>query len=267
VTLAWTDPPGNPAAGIKLVNDLDLVVTNLATGEVYYGNHLESAATPFSSVVDSNTLPDVVNNVENVFLPVPLGTNYAVTVLGRNITVNAVTLDQTNIVQDYALVIACGDSANTNGIVVTPDPANIPGFGPPVTYVLNTNGIYFNQVSGANAPWLSTNTLSLGTNSTYFTNATLSIGQTNQWHFYVVTNSPSNSSDYTNAAFITFLPQTLAIPREGVFAGSDANSTLPEANIDLFVASGPGAEALTNLDATVIANCISNSAAGGSGTF
>ena len=29
VTLAWTDPPGDPAAAIKLVNSLELVVTNL----------------------------------------------------------------------------------------------------------------------------------------------------------------------------------------------------------------------------------------------
>ena len=28
VTLAWTDPPGNPAAAIKLVNSLELVVSN-----------------------------------------------------------------------------------------------------------------------------------------------------------------------------------------------------------------------------------------------
>ena len=27
VTLAWTDPPGDPVAAIKLVNNLDLVVT------------------------------------------------------------------------------------------------------------------------------------------------------------------------------------------------------------------------------------------------
>ena len=38
LTLAWTDPPGNPAAGIKLVNDLDLIVTNLDSGEVFFGN-------------------------------------------------------------------------------------------------------------------------------------------------------------------------------------------------------------------------------------
>ena len=29
VTVTWTDPPGNPVAGIKLVNNLVLVVTNL----------------------------------------------------------------------------------------------------------------------------------------------------------------------------------------------------------------------------------------------
>ena len=28
VTLVWTDPPGNPAAGIALVNNLELVVTD-----------------------------------------------------------------------------------------------------------------------------------------------------------------------------------------------------------------------------------------------
>ncbi len=39
-TLVWTDPPGDPAAAIKLVNNLDLVVTNLDTGDVYYGNDI-----------------------------------------------------------------------------------------------------------------------------------------------------------------------------------------------------------------------------------
>src|SRR5262249_15519465 len=40
VTLVWTDPPGNPAASIKLVNDLDLVVTNMDTGEIFFGNDI-----------------------------------------------------------------------------------------------------------------------------------------------------------------------------------------------------------------------------------
>jgi subtilisin family serine protease len=33
-TLVWTDPPGDPNAAVKLVNNLDLVVTNLDTGDV-----------------------------------------------------------------------------------------------------------------------------------------------------------------------------------------------------------------------------------------
>src|SRR6185436_1356748 len=40
VTVVWTDPPGNPNVSIKLVNDLDLVVTNLETGAVFYGNNI-----------------------------------------------------------------------------------------------------------------------------------------------------------------------------------------------------------------------------------
>ena len=40
ITLVWTDPPGNPAASLKLVNNLDLVVTNLVTGEVFFGNDI-----------------------------------------------------------------------------------------------------------------------------------------------------------------------------------------------------------------------------------
>ena len=48
----------------------------------------------------------------------------------------------------------------------------------------------------------------------------------------------SNPPDFTNAAFITFLPDTLSIPRMGVFANSATNATRPEADIDLYVA-GP----------------------------
>ena len=38
VTLVWTDPAGNPSAAVKLVNDLDLVVSNSVTHQVYVGN-------------------------------------------------------------------------------------------------------------------------------------------------------------------------------------------------------------------------------------
>jgi subtilisin-like proprotein convertase family protein len=248
ITLAWTDPPGNPAAGIKLVNNLDLVVTNLDTGAVYYGNTFIATT---SVEVDTNSVGDAVNNVENIWLPAPLGTNYAVTVVGRNVTVNAVTAEQTNIVQDYALVISCGDAMNTNGIIVTAaTPSLASATTPRVTYVFgNTNGIYFNQLAGANAPWLSTNAVPFGAGSAFGTNASLYIGQTNQWHFYVV----QNTTTFTNAAFIVFLPNTLSIPRMGGYTFSEANSTRPEADLDLFVASEAS---LTNLDWVVISNCV-----------
>jgi len=250
-TLVWTDPPGNPAAGIKLVNNLDLIVTNLTSGRFYTGNNFASSIPPYSLASTTNGAPvfDSVNNVENIIIPANLGATYSVTVIGRNVTVNAVTAEQTNIVQDYALVVSCGSGTNVNGITVTPPVVTASSTAPQVTVVGITNGIYFNQTSGANAPWLSTNAIVFGPGYGYATNASLFIGQTNQWHFFVV----PNTSTFSNAAFITFLPVTLAIPREGVFAGSDANSTRPEADLNLFVASE---SSLTNLDPVAISNCI-----------
>src|SRR5208283_3020642 len=109
-----------PAASLKLVNNLDLVVTNLVTGEVFLGNDM-SAGSSFNQPWDTSTPPnlDVVNNVENVYLSPTLATNYSVTVVGRSVNVNAVT-DQTNgVAQDYALVIASGDGQVANALTVT----------------------------------------------------------------------------------------------------------------------------------------------------
>ena len=78
VTLAWTDPPGDPVAATKLVNDLNLVVTNLndpTNPIVYYGNDIPASST-FNSARSTNTPPnyDSVNNIENVYLPAGAGT-------------------------------------------------------------------------------------------------------------------------------------------------------------------------------------------------
>src|SRR5207247_10585085 len=93
VTLVWTDPPGNPGAAIKLVNDLDLVVTNLDTGDVFLGNDIGQSSNFTLSPWDTNAPPNVdsVNNVENVYLISPLGNNYAVTVYAQHFNVNAMT--------------------------------------------------------------------------------------------------------------------------------------------------------------------------------
>ena len=138
ITLVWTDPPGNPAASLKLVNNLDLVVTNLVTGEVFFGNDIPPGS-GFTQPWDTNTPPnlDVVNNVENVYLSPTLATNYSVTVVARNVNVNAVT-DQTNgVVQDYALVISSGDGQVANALTVTDAPvASVTSAS--VTFITNT---------------------------------------------------------------------------------------------------------------------------------
>ena len=261
VTLAWTDPPGDPAAAIKLVNNLDLVVSNRATAAVYFGNNFASSGNPpFSMAWNTNSAPnpDSINNVENVFLPPLLGTNYSITVIGRAVNVNAVTAQTNNVVQDYALVISCGEGEVTNAFTVTDGGiVSNPTGGQLVTFVMTTNAPLLNQIAGASPPLLGTNNLPVGTNTTWGSNGVVTLGMTNQWHFYVVTNTGAGA-DFTNAAFITFIPSTLAIPRMGVFADSAADATRPSADIDLYVAgpNDPNASGLTNLDPTVISNCL-----------
>ncbi|HTX21011.1 MAG TPA: LamG-like jellyroll fold domain-containing protein [Candidatus Aquilonibacter sp.] len=270
VTLAWTDPPGNPAAAIKLVNSLDLVVTNLddpTNPVVYFGNDIP-ASSDFNEGEDADSLTnglpvDTINNVQNVYLPPGAGTNFSVTVVGREVNVNAVTAQTNNyagvfapnIVQDYALVISCG----TNAITVTDASGVIsnPTGDQNITVVTNNNVPLLNQFVGASSPLLGTNTIPTGPTTAFGTNAAVTIGQTNQWHFYIV----QNNTNFANAAFVTFLPDTLAIPRMGVLADSDADSTRPEADIDLFVSTDP---MLTNLDPVVISNCVNGTQIGAS---
>jgi subtilisin-like proprotein convertase family protein/sugar lactone lactonase YvrE len=266
LTLAWTDPPGNPVAAIKLVNNLDLIVTNTETTNVYFGNDIGTNKVFNTPENPTNPVPnvDAINNVENVFLPASSGTNFTVVVRGTDVNVNAVTSQSNNIVQDFALVISSGNGTTTNGFSITAGPAlSNPTGDQRVTIVTGTNGApLMNQIVGASSPLLGTNTVGFTTNSVYDTGAMVTVGQTNQWHFYVVTNY--GSAGFIYAAFVTFLPETLSIPREGVFAGSDANSTRPQADIDLYVASGPNAWGLTNLDPTVISNCVNGVQVGAS---
>ena len=78
-------------------------------------------------------------------------------------------------------------------------------------------------------------------------NAVITVGMTNQWHFYVV----SNDLNFTNASFVTFLPPELSVPRMGVTnENNPSDATRPEADIDLYVSTDPG---LTNLSPTAIA--------------
>ncbi|HXT39183.1 MAG TPA: S8 family serine peptidase, partial [Candidatus Angelobacter sp.] len=238
VTLVWTDPPGNPGAGVKLVNDLDLIVTNLDTGEVFLGNNMPVGFdfTQPSDLGGTNAAPfDFVNNVENVFLQPPLGTNYSITVVGRRVSVNAVTANTNGIVQDFALVMSSGNGELSDAFMsLTSAAAN------PVerTEVIGlTNGMpLLKQRVGANFQ------LSPSVN-----------GDTNQWRFYVFTNAffTNNTTGLTNGsnvAFITFLPPDLSRPRN------------LDADIDLYVSMDP---ALTNLDGAAITNSFKSLNRGG----
>ena len=222
-TLVWTDPCGDPAAAIKLVNNLDLIITNLDTGEVYYGNDISPVA-GYNLPAATNAAPnlDTINNVENILISPNqelLAGSYSITVVGRAVNVNAVTAQTNNVVQDYVLVVSVGKGEVPDAItsVVEQTPFSNPTGGQLITVVTTTNAPLFNQMAGASSPLLGTNTLPLGTNTMWGGNSQLTVGMTNQWHFYIVTNN-GPTADYTNAAFITFQASTLSIPRMGVYA-------------------------------------------------
>ena len=98
-TLAWTDPAGNPNAGVKLSTTRlhrDAISTHRwpsairshstgwertveddeETEEVYYGNNIGPSV--YNSMGATN---DVINNVENVFLEQPSAQKYRVIVM------------------------------------------------------------------------------------------------------------------------------------------------------------------------------------------
>jgi len=221
VTLVWTDPPGNPGAGIKLVNDLDLVVSNRVSGQVFLGNNFPSGS-HFTAPNDTNApvSRDFVNNVENVFVDSPVSGAYTITVIGRRVNVNAVTANTNGVVQDYALVISSGNGQVTNAFTALLRQGNSTLGGPPVTGL--TNGVpLLEERVGAN-----------------FQLAPSTNGLAAQWNFYVFTNllfasnNPSGLNNGSNVAFVTFLPPNVSRSRN------------LDADIDLYVSRSPQ---LTNL--------------------
>jgi subtilisin-like proprotein convertase family protein len=247
ITLVWTDPPGNPAACLKLVNDLDLVVTNLSTGAVYLGNDF-APGNLFTSPRTADTEPDVVNNVENVYLPPGPGTHYSVTVVARNVNVNAVAEQSAGIAQDYALVISSGDGADPAALTLSGGGA-LASNAPVVVTLTNAfapgsgvvGEVRLHERAGANSPFIGGNVpLPPGTNGV------LTPGQTNQWTFYVI----SNADGAMNAAFATFQSVPIAIPQDANQGTNRTFAAVPVADIDLYVSTDP---ALLSLDPAALA--------------
>ncbi len=285
ITLVWTDPPGNPAAGLALVNNLDLLVTHGTETNAFVGNDflqgdIYTEVTLSTNVLDQmglstnaavNNLSDVVNNVENVYINPGAGLTptYTVWVRGTRVNVNAVT-SQTNVIgQDYALVIASDDPALTVPLTVTDlGTSSLPPV--PLVTVANNGVALLHQRVGANEP-----------NLAEYPGGGLypAPGSTNgslvQWHFFLFTNvnyNTTNSSltnsagtniatNYTNAIFATFLPPTLTVPISSPVNGSYQAAI--NADLDLYVSTNP---ALFNLDPAALAGANKSLGQGGNET-
>ena len=279
-TLVWTDPAGNPNAAVKLVNDLDLIITPLSDSDqpgsesgqasdeeeeldVYYGNNIGSSV--FNSVGATN---DVVNNVENVFIEEPGSKKYRVTVYARRVNVDALSdfynseepKDHVDVVQDFALVMSSGNPDVESAFDLreaSPEEIELPA----ITTL--TNGApMLGQHVGANSALAKT----ADTNLSVYANRR---GISNQWHFFTFTNAPpekeeddsdglgdndveenADESDFGKyVAFITFMPPNLSAPRQR------------EADIDLYVSRDPK---ITTLDPAVLGAAFKSTGRAGS---
>jgi len=280
VTLVWTDPPGNPAAGFALVNNLDLVVSNTITSNVYFGNNFNAGDIYTEPSPGTSTGPrDIFNNVENVYLDATFGldSSYTVSVQATRVDVNAATT-QTNlnfIGQDYALVIS--DDDPTTVLTVTDlGPTNAATNALRLIPNVNNGIVILTNRVGANGLTNGEYQGSLYLNPPLGTNLISTNGSALQWQFFVFpninygftnttfTNGPGGSNNavaYTNAIFATFLPLTLTIPNS-----SPVNLSYPAANnadLDLYVSTNP---ALTNLDPAALAGAAKSVGQGGSET-
>jgi subtilisin-like proprotein convertase family protein len=263
-TLVWTDPPGNPGAAVKLVNDLDLLVSYVDTNgvtNVYVGNNFSAGTTftppvPLSTTNDTPLPTDRVNNVENIVIEPPVAaSNLVISVRGARVNVNAVTAHSNNVVQDFALVVATGAPfATTNpvpgGYFTLGTPVFNPNQRPPVETLTNGLGVV-RQRAGAHSPLLAG-----------------PLGVTNQWRFYVFTNSPppagtglTNLTGGSNVAFVTFRPPNLSGSRHVPFnLLTEVAPRNVDADIDLYVSRDP---LLLNLDPAALAAAARSTNRGG----
>ncbi|WP_192823391.1 S8 family serine peptidase [Rufibacter sp. LB8] len=86
VTLVWQDPEGNPTAPKALVNDLDLTLISLGSGEVWLPWGLSTFAHKDSLLAPARRKRDHLNNVEQVTLANPTAGDYEIQVMGYAVT-------------------------------------------------------------------------------------------------------------------------------------------------------------------------------------
>lgn len=112
ITVAWTDAAGAAGANPALVNDLDLEVLEVATGNIYRGNVFANGFSTTGGAFDNR------NNVECVYIQAPSGT-YEITVIAANIAASA-RPDIATPWQDFALVIDNAEAAEAEPVSVVP---------------------------------------------------------------------------------------------------------------------------------------------------
>lgn len=112
ITLVWTDAAGAANANPSLVNDLDLEVTELVTGNVYKGNVFTNGFSTIGGAFDN------LNNIECVYLQNPSGT-YEVRVIASSIAASA-RPDIATPWQDFALVIDNAEVPSVAPVSVVP---------------------------------------------------------------------------------------------------------------------------------------------------
>ena len=110
IAVAWTDAAGAVGANPALVNDLDLEVLEVDSGNVFRGNVF---ANGFSATGGAS---DALNNLECVFIQNPTGI-YEVSVVAANITASA-RPDIATPWQDFGMVV-------DNGEVPSADPVSV----------------------------------------------------------------------------------------------------------------------------------------------
>jgi subtilisin-like proprotein convertase family protein len=251
MTLVWTDPPGNPITGVKLVNDLNMIATNTTTNVVggitytsamvWVGNNfppgsdfttpITVASTDPDAQVSTNAQKDIedardyVNNVENIYIPAPLASSYTLSIKAHRVNVNSLNSHTNSIAQDYALVISSGNVVSNNQInlvvtqpAFTNDPSPRLAGLPPVLVtnsVVDTNGIT-NEIISAVASLANQR---VGANAALIVSTN---GATNQWAFFTYQN-PVTIPVLSNVIILTFLSPELSLRR------------FRDADIDLYV--------------------------------
>lgn len=140
LTLAWTDPPGNPAAvslnpvDLMLVNDLDIRITD-EEGVTYFPWTLDPKTSPGSAATqDKDNFRD---NVEQIFIAAPKSQKYKVNITHKNTLVNGS--------QDFSLVMRAGvaDGAEETLYWIGADQGN---WNEPGNWAFSTNGNAANKI-------------------------------------------------------------------------------------------------------------------------